>query len=97
MLEKDCKDKDGKSCWTLGTLYRDGYGVTADLTKGMGFLDKGCDYGSGDACYDLAYTYDPDSYIYAAAATRSSIATRRSRSTRPRAPSTTTRTPATPR
>jgi len=66
MLEKDCKDKDGKSCWTLGTMHRDGYGAAADLTKAMGFLEKGCSYGSGDACYDLAYTYDPDSYLYVA-------------------------------
>lgn len=63
MLEKDCKDKDGKSCWQLGTMHRDGYGAAVDLTKAISLLEKGCAYGSGDACYDLAYTYDPDAYL----------------------------------
>jgi uncharacterized protein (TIGR03382 family) len=64
MLESDCKDGDGESCWEIGYMYLYAYGAPFDLDKAVSLFDKGCQNASGNACYYAAGLMDPspDSY-----------------------------------
>jgi uncharacterized protein len=49
--EAACKDGSGRSCFQVGTIYRDGYEkIAADPAKAFPLLDAGCKLGSVGSC-----------------------------------------------
>lgn len=56
--KKSCELGDANGCAYLGTKYLNGSFVELDRNKGLALLEKACNDGSAQACWELAYRYD---------------------------------------
>ncbi|UTW54397.1 tetratricopeptide repeat protein [Kordiimonas sp. SCSIO 12610] len=53
-LERFCGEKYPEACTSLGSIFTLALGVERDFLKASVHLNKGCEHGSGVACYRLA-------------------------------------------
>ena len=57
IMEHTCAQEDAESCTQLGLLYHSGepaLHIEASTGLGVKFLEKGCEFGGGEACFALA-------------------------------------------
>jgi len=57
LFEEDCYKNIGKSCWGLGVIYEEGYGVKKDYKKAAYYYEKACKLNYGSGCYNLGFLY----------------------------------------
>lgn len=67
-FKKECDNKNGESCATLGYHYTpESYEYEPMPVEALTYHAKGCDYGSGRSCQVLAYEYEFGKKDYAKA------------------------------
>lgn len=57
ILTRPCEDEDANACAMLAKIYDEGIGVTSSIYLYLGYINKACDFGDIDSCYNMAVNY----------------------------------------
>lgn len=57
LLGRACTAKEHGSCWYLGRLFSEGWGVTQDQARAIGLLLESCEQGVADACTQIGWQF----------------------------------------